>query len=102
MRVLFFNMNEDLELKNFFIQSIEKKFKDDDINFNDVEIYKSPYHYRVSCTLMFDYTTNTNSLFFSQKLSIYEKFPFETIITLKEYNNYLRNKKLKIINNENN
>ena len=77
MRVLFFNMNEDLELKNFFIQSIEKKFKDDDINFNDVEIYKSPYHYRVSCTLMFDYTTNTNSLFFSQKLSIYEKFPFE-------------------------
>jgi hypothetical protein len=98
MRVEFYNMKYDEELKNILIELVRKNFKDDDINFNNVEIIKHSDFYSINCNLMFDYTNNKNSLYFRNKLNGREKFPYEITMSFKEYNSYLRNQKLKNIN----
>jgi hypothetical protein len=97
----FFNMDVDKELQNYFINHTIKYFKDDDINFNNAEITKMSDCYRFNCNLMFNFNQNKNSLFFRQKLEINDKYQFRTIITFREYTNYIRKEKLKNINNGN-
>jgi len=92
-------MEPDVDLQNYFINHAIEHFEDDVINFNDVEITKNVTFYSFNCTLLFDFTSNKNSVFFRNQLNINTKFNYHNIITFKDYIKYTRSKKINAIKN---